>query len=105
MTSSRGVGVDQPLKFLILYRVDRLTTEQTLILKHASAIGEMFSEKALSAIVPDHLRAHLHESLLALVDDGMIFFAAERPVVVYGFTNELIRSTIYSTITPRCVPA
>ena len=91
------------IKFLILYRFDKLTPEQQLVAKHASVIGEHFSEPALLAILPDRLRQPtiIAGLLEALVENSIIRCVAEQPVEVFGFQNQLIRKIIYSTIPQR----
>jgi hypothetical protein len=89
------------LKQLILLRMEKLDVDIQLILKHASIIGDEFSERMLKAVLPDKLKTNLGESTELLVEHGFLFCIAEYPQFIFGFQNNLIRQTVSELTPPR----
>ncbi|RYH27847.1 hypothetical protein EON65_12990 [archaeon] len=89
------------LKQLILLRMEKLDVDQQLVLKHASIIGDEFSEKMLEAVLPRHIRPKLAESTELLVEHGFVLCIQESPQLIFGFQNDLIRETVYELTPPR----
>jgi predicted ATPase len=92
---------NNPLRVLILCRMENLTMEQQLILKYASIIGNEFKIEMLRAILPDKIKCILTESLELLADNGFIVCLEETPGAIYEFQNELIQTTLYELMPPR----
>lgn len=98
-----GLSRHNPLKLLILLRLERLSTEQQLILKVASIIGEEFSQKLLVTLLPKIMavNANVTESLQALIEHDFLCKVQEHPVELFGFQNQIIQSTLYELLPPR----
>lgn len=91
------------LKQLILLRMEKLTVDAQLILKHASIIGDQFSQKMLQTIIHERLRSGLPHSLELLVEHGFITCIEEYPEIVFEFENQFIRQTVFELTPPRWV--
>jgi hypothetical protein len=89
-----------PLKNLVICRLEKLTPEQLLVLKHASVIGEEFTYQTLAAVLPEAVESHLPPLLGMLIEDGFIYNLEEHPISIFGFHNQLTRETIYEMIPP-----
>ena len=100
-TTKQGVSPQNSLKVLILMRMEKLNLDYQLVLKHASIIGDEFSEPMLAHVLPQKLKASLHESLASLAEHGFILCVEEYPLQIFGFQNQLIRQTLYELIPPR----
>ena len=96
-----GTGTENPLKVLILLRMEKLKPDHQLIIKYASIIGEEFSEKLLAAVLPKKLVAMMTQALKHLVEDGLITLIEEYPEAIYEFQNNLIKETFYNLMPPR----
>lgn len=103
-TIVRRGGSHNSLKALILNRIDRLKTEQQIVARHASIIGDEFSLSNLNAILPARIQPALMDSLEALQHHGLVCVVEDHiPDVVFAFQNQLIRNTIYDLTPPRFV--
>lgn len=91
------------LKQLILLRMEKLDVDHQLVLKHASIIGDEFSEKMLQKVLPEKLWPKLAETMELLAEHGFILCIAESPQFIFGFQNDLIRQTVYELTPPRYV--
>jgi adenylate cyclase len=90
------------LKALIICRMEKLTTDDQMVLRHASIIGQEFTAKLLNAILPFRLRNKtVLETLGELVGHGFLLCLEESPDHKFAFQNPLIQSVIYSLTTPR----
>lgn len=92
-----------PLKDLVLNRMEKLSNEVILILKYMSIMGLEFTEHMVATIMQPLSKFNvnkLKESLVILERSGFIYQLEEEPNAIYGFQNELIRSTLYDTIPP-----
>lgn len=96
-----GLSRHNPLKLLILLRLERLSTEQQLVLKVASIIGEEFSESLLATLLPKMMQVNVSESLQALIEHDFLCKVQEYPVELYGFQNQIIQDTLYELLPPR----
>ncbi len=99
-TTARGHNLD-PLKNLILCRLEKVSTEQQMVMRYASVIGEEFSVRTLSAVVPRLAIPKLKRSLAILIEMGFIYCIESAPLAIYGFHNQLTRESIYEIIPPR----
>ena len=88
-------------KHIILARMDKLSPETLVIIKHASALGDEFSIESLLRILNDDYKLILCESFLTLRDLGFIYCLETRPLVTYAFFNRAVREVIYSSIPPK----
>ena len=98
-----GTGIDNPLKVLILLRMEKLKPDHQLIIKYASIIGEEFSEKLLAAVLPKKLSAMMTQALKHLAENGFITPMEEYPEAIYEFQNNLIKETFYNLMPPRYI--
>lgn len=89
------------LKQLIILRMEKLVIDTQLVLKHASILGDEFSENMLESVIPEKLKPVLSESLDSLVEHGFILCIEEYPQLIFGFQNQLIRQTVYELTPPR----
>jgi class 3 adenylate cyclase len=96
-----GGTTSDALKNLIIIRMEKLTSEQQLVVKYASVLGQEFTVRTLAAVLPDTVVPHLSQSLAALIEMGFIFCLEEAPLAIYGFHNMLTRDTIYDILPPR----
>jgi hypothetical protein len=91
----------QALKQLIILRMEKLPMDTQLILRHASILGDEFSENMLESAITEKLKTVLSESLDTLVEHGFILCIEEFPQLIFGFQNQLIRQTVYELTPPR----
>jgi len=96
----QGAASENPLKVLILLRLEKLNPDSQLIIKHASILGEEFSEKMLAAVLPKKLATLMPQSLKQLVEDGFITPVEEYPQAIFEFQNNLIKDTLYNLMPP-----
>jgi hypothetical protein len=96
-----GAASENPLKVLILLRLEKLNPDSQFIIKHASIIGEEFSEKMLAAVLPRKLVALMPQALKQLVEEGFITPVEEYPQAIFEFQNNLIKDTLYNLMPPR----
>jgi hypothetical protein len=89
------------LKQLILLRMEKLSVDAQLILKHASIIGSEFSETMLQTIIPDRLKHIMSSCLKLLVEFGFVSCIEDSPEVVFEFENHFIQQTVFELIPPR----
>jgi class 3 adenylate cyclase len=101
-TIQRGNALDA-LKNLILCRLEKITPEQQMVVKHAAVIGQEFSLRTLAAVVPATAIPKLKRSVAALIENGFIYGMQESSMSIYGFHNVMTRETIYDLIPPRFV--
>ena len=99
--ATEGETRQNSLKQLIVLRMEKLAMDVQLVLKHASILGDEFSENMLEAVIPEKLRSSLAESLDSLVEHGFILCIEEFPQGIFGFQNQLIRQTVYELTPPR----
>lgn len=99
-----------PLKDLVLCRMERLSSDLILTLKHISVIGHEFNESLVAGIMSTttttrrkSVYGSLSEQLTTLEKKGFIYLLEEHPVPIYGFQNELIRNTLYELLPPGYV--
>jgi class 3 adenylate cyclase len=101
--ATEGETRQNSLKQLIVLRMEKLSMDVQLVLKHASILGDEFSENMLEAVIPEKLKPGLAETLDSLVEHGFILCIEEFPQMIFGFQNQLIRSTVYELTPPRFV--
>lgn len=89
------------LKVLILMRMEKLDVDQQVVLKHASIIGDEFSDRMLATLLPPRLQPDVNELLDSLAEEGFIFCLVEGDESIFGFQNQLIRDTLYELMPPR----
>jgi class 3 adenylate cyclase len=99
--ATEGEGRESSLKHLIILRMEKLTMDHQLVLKHASILGDEFSENMLEAVLPEKLRPTISESLDSLVEHGFIFCLEEFPQCIFAFQNQLIQQTVMELTPPR----
>lgn len=97
----QGDSRQDSLKVLIVCRMEKLSVEEQLVLKHASILGDEFSETMLTAVLPSKLHSNLSQSLEQLAEHGFILCIEEHPVAIFVFQNQLIQRTLYSLMPPR----
>lgn len=88
------------LKSLVLCRLERLTVEQQLVLKHGSALGNEFSPGILLAVLPDSFSFILTSLLGKLVEQGFLKVLDDSMELQFEFQNDLIQSTLYDLLPP-----
>jgi class 3 adenylate cyclase len=88
------------LQKLILIQLERLGTEQQVVVKHASVIGEEFTIRLLAAVLPSSTIANLKQSILVAQDMGIIHAVEDRSLAIYRFHNALTRETICLVVPP-----
>ena len=101
MQQSQSGQAADALKNLIILRMEKLSTEDQLVVKHASVLGQEFTVRTLASVLPDTIVPRLSQALQALHDLGLIYCIEEAPLAVYGFHNMLTRDTIYNILPPR----
>jgi len=97
-TVDQGAVVDS-LQFLIVFRFEMLSSEQHLILKYGSVVGEKVDLKLLTRLVPPQLRDTLDYNLRLICENGLLM-CASRASSLYAFQNEIVRKSIYDLIPP-----
>ena len=88
------------LTTLIVCRLEKLTTEQQVVLKNAAVAGEEFSTELLQFGLPRRILTVLDESLTALTEHNFIVKTAH-DVPIYTFPNEVFRNILYNLTPPR----
>jgi class 3 adenylate cyclase len=101
-TTEKGSSSDC-LRNLIICRLEKLSLEQQIVLKHAAVIGFEFSVRSLAAIVPESTLPRLTNTVSVLCELGFIHCVEETPLAVFGFQHKLTRDTIYSMMPHRYV--
>lgn len=88
------------LTTLIVCRLEKLTTEQQVVLKNAAVVGEEFSTEMLQFGLPRRILAVLDESLAALTEHNFIVQTAH-DIPIYTFPNVVFRNILYNLTPPR----
>jgi hypothetical protein len=101
--TAEGDSRQNSLKQLILLRMEKLSVDTQLIVRHAAIIGDEFSEKMLVAVLPEKHKAGATNALESLVEHGFITCIEEYPIAIFGFENQFIRQTVFELTPPRFV--
>ena len=95
----RGWTVPTTVQSAITNRFDRLTTEELLTLRTASAIGRSFPISLLRDVYPlDSGRPHVAEHLETLVRLDLARLVSEEPEVTYGFKHVITQDVAYNSM-------
>ncbi|RYH27421.1 hypothetical protein EON65_13510 [archaeon] len=90
------------LRMLILLRLEKLSTEQQLVLKLASILSDVFTEKIISCLLPKVMKKiNVSDCLQALIEHDFLYKLQDHPVGLFGFQNQIIQSTLYDLLPPR----
>ena len=84
---------------LVICRMEKLTTEQQVALKHAAIIGEEFSLELLISIIPAKLVPHVDTIISALLNSSFIE-ASLNHAEGFMFSNDTIRQIICDLTPP-----
>ncbi len=88
-------GIDE----LVMTKVDKLSPEIRYIINIAAVIGEEFSLKLLSAIIPG--RERLRQNLLYIVQQNIIKITDEKGLSgdeKFSFTHSIVRDAVYNSL-------
>lgn len=88
------------LKMLVVCRLDHLTVDELIVLKHASIIGYDFTYKLLQSIVPHKVYKNLDKYTGILVEQGFIRCFEEVPELRFCFANQVFQTTLYNLTLP-----
>lgn len=107
-TVGRALSRDSSLQVIILLRMERLPTENIIALKYAAVVGDQFTEKLMTYILPPispKFRLHMGSILDTLCEEGFFECVQDHPTLVYSFHNRFIQNAIYDLIPPSTVAA
>jgi predicted ATPase len=98
---SKSGELQTSLRFLVIGRLEKFTSEAQLVAKYAAIIGDEFNESTLMHILPVKMKAMLIGSMDALAEHGFVQQMEESPERVWCFLNSLIKETLYELTPPR----
>ena len=98
MNNSKDKDLTTSLSALVICKVELLSHEQQVVLKHAAVVGEEFTMDLLQSTLPRKVSHTIHESLTVLTDFSFIVLTNEYPLT-YAFPNQVIKNILYD-LTP-----
>ncbi|HYX88975.1 MAG TPA: AAA family ATPase, partial [Gaiellaceae bacterium] len=95
---ARGLDLPPTINALLSARLDRLESEERLVIERGAVVGEVFSWSSVAAIVPPNVQPHVGALLQALVRKELIrpVLGSARSEDRFRFRHILVRDAAYA---------
>ena len=100
MKNNKGKDAASALSTLIICRLEKLSTEQQVVVKHAAVMGEEFTTELLASTLPHRILRNIEESLTVITEHNFLSLTCEDPPT-FLFPNQVIRNILYDLTPPR----